>query len=113
MDVTGHRKNDGKETPGKSEASARPPAGAPQPDEATAQTHVNLVSPFAHPRSAKVTTFDLRQFVTRHSIPLALSCLALGGAVAAVILKRRHRDRWDVRLDRLRQTLVDAAHGAG
>ncbi len=111
MDVTGHRKNQ-KVTFGQKEASPRPSAAAP-PEDATAQTHVNLVSPFAHPRSAKVTTFDLRQFVTRHSIPLALSCLALGGAVAAVILKRRRRDRGEARLDRLRQTLVDAANGAG
>src|SRR5580704_11026293 len=108
MDVTGHVKNDKKDetdTLGRSKGSPGPSAAAQQPDEATAETHVNLVSPFAHPRGARVSTFDLRQFVTRHSIPLALSCLALGGAVAAVILKRRRRDSWDARVDRLRQTL--------
>jgi hypothetical protein len=112
----GNNKNDRKETLGQGEASPGPRGAAsqPQPEEANAQTHVNLVSPFAHPRSAKVARFDLRQFVTSHSLPIALSCLALGGAVAAaVILKRRRHDSWDARLARLRQSLVDAANGAG
>jgi hypothetical protein len=81
--------------------------------EAAAQTEVNLVSPFAHPRGAKVTAFSLRQFVMRHPVSVALSCLALGGTIAAVILKRRGRDTWDARIDRLRRALVNAANGAG
>ena len=114
MDVTGHGKSDKKD---KSEKMAPPPhSSEPLPDEAAAQTQVDLVSPFAHPRGvkdAKSTTFDLWQFVTRHPLPVALSCLALGGTIAAVILKRRRRDRGDARINRLRQAFVDAANGAG
>ena len=84
MDVTGHGKSDQKDTAAKSEASSRPHSTAPQTDEA-AETHINLVSPFAHPRGAKIARFDLRQFVTSHPIPVFLSCLALGGAIAAII----------------------------
>jgi hypothetical protein len=80
------------------------------------ETQVDMVSRYAHPRGAKAfknTRFDLRQFVTRHPIPVVLSCLALGGTIAAVILKRRRRDAWDARITRLRQAFVDAANGAG
>jgi hypothetical protein len=94
MDVTGQSKND-------------------KNDEAAAETQINLVSPFAHPRGAKVTNFGLRHFVTKHPIPVAISCLALGGMLAAVISKRRRRDRWNTRIDHHRQSLVDAANGAG
>lgn len=86
--------------------------------EAAAQTEVNLVSPFAHPRSAQDTrnlertTFGVREFVARHPWAVALSCLALGGTIAAVILKRRRGDGWEARIDRLRQAWVDAANGA-
>ena len=98
MDVTGHGKSD-------------------KSDEAAVETQINLVSPFAHPRSgqeaAKLTKFNLRRFVRRHPVPVALSCLALGGAIAAVILKRRRPDSWDARIDRLRQAFATAANGAG
>jgi hypothetical protein len=113
MDVTGQNKKDRKDKAVKSEASPTPHSTAPRPDEALAETEINLVSPFAHPRGDRVTKFDLRPFVTRHPIPVALSCLALGGTIAAVIWKRRRRDTWDARIDRLRQALVDAAIGAG
>ena len=119
MDVTGRNKKN--ESPRKDQtekraAAPRPPLTAPRQDEAAAETQVNMVSPFAHPRGARATRntkFDLRQFVTRHPISVALSCLALGGTIAAVILKRRRRNPWDARLDRLRQAFADAANGAG
>jgi hypothetical protein len=82
-----------------------------------AATQVNLVSPFAHPRGArdvKNAQFDFRQFVAKHPVFAALSCLALvGGTIAAVVVKRRRREAWDARLDRLRQALLDAANGVG
>jgi hypothetical protein len=115
MDVTGPGKNarrDEKERNDRSEASPKPHARVPGPDDAAAQTQVNLVSPFAHPRGDKFATFNLRQFVTRHPIPVALSCLVLGGTIAAGILKRRRRDAWAARLDRLRHSFSDAANGA-
>ena len=115
MDASDRGKSDNTERADR-EASARPPSTAPLPDEAAAQTQINLVSPFAHPRGAKqteVSTFNLRQFVARHPVPVALSCLALGGAIAAVILKRRRRDTWDARIDRLRQAFVQAANSVG
>jgi len=101
MDVTGHGKSDKED----------------KSDEAGVETQINLVSPFAHPRvtqaAPKLTRFDLRQFVTSHPIPVALSCLALGGAIAAVILKRRRHDSWDARIDRLRQAFANTANSAG
>ena len=115
MDVGGRGKSDNREV-ADSVASAKPPSTAPLPDEAAAQTQINLVSPFAHPRGAKqtkVSTFDLRQFVARHPVPVALSCLALGGAIAAVIFERRRRDTLDARIDRLKQAFVQAANDAG
>jgi hypothetical protein len=113
MDVSGagkHDKKDGTHATGQ------------QADEAAARTHVNLVSPFAHPRGGKSGTkrgaksghFDLQDFVTRHRVPLALSCLALvGGTIAAIVVQRRRRDTWDGRFGRLRQAFVDAANDAG
>jgi hypothetical protein len=114
MDASGRGKGDNRERADRV-ASAKPPSAAPLPDEAAAPTQISLVSPFAHPRGAKQTevTFNLRQFVARHPVPVALSCLALGGAIAAVILKRQRRDTWDARIDRLRQAFVQAANSVG
>ena len=111
MDVTGHGKNDKKDKSEKSEASPRPHSSERLPD--AAETQINLVSPFAHPRGAKVARFALRDFVTRHPIPVALSCLALGGTIAAILYRRQRRDGWEGRIGRLRQALVNAANDAG
>ena len=125
MDVSRRGKSDNsdrREKPDRSEASAKPDSAAPRPDEGAAETQVNLVSPFAHPRGAKqakVGTFDLRQFVKRHPVPVALSCLALGGTIAAALSRRRPRDTWQDRIvqigriARLQQAFVDAGNGAG
>ena len=111
MDVGGRGKSDRREKNAASQASPKAHPTASGPDEATARTQVNLVSPFAHPRGAG---FDLRELVTRHPISVALSCLALvGGTIAAVMVQRRRRDAWDARLDRLRQTVLNAAKGLG
>jgi hypothetical protein len=73
-----------------------------------------MVSPYAHPLGAKTPRFDLPQAVARHAVPIiAVSCLTLAGTLAAVLVKRRRRDRWDARIDRLRRTFADAANGAG
>jgi hypothetical protein len=73
-----------------------------------------MVSRYAHPRRAKAARFDLRQVVVRHAIPIvAVSCLTLAGTIAAVLWKRRRRDSWDARIDRLGRTFADAANGAG
>ena len=113
MDVTGHGKRDKQDKSEKSEASSKPRSSGPLPDAAAAETQINLVSPFAHPRGAKVARFALRDFVTRHPIPVALSCLALGGAIAAIFYKRQHRDTWEARIGRLRHAFVNAANDAG
>jgi hypothetical protein len=114
MGATGQGRDDGNDRGGQPEVAPNPRAAAPQPDEAAvAETQVNLVSPFAHPRGVEATRFDLRQFMTKHRVPVALSCLALSGALAAVILKRRRRDTWDARIARLRKLFVDATNGAG
>ena len=113
MDVTGHGKSDKKDKSEKSEASPKPHSSEPLPDVAAAETQINLVSPFAHPRGAKVARFALRDFVTRHPIPVALSCLALGGTIAGILYKRQRRDSWEARISRLRQALVNAANDAG
>lgn len=113
MDVSGRTKNDKTATTDTITAAAKPQPMAPRPDEAAAETQINLVSPFAHPRGAKVATYKLRDFVTSHPIPVALSCLALGGTIAAAILKRRRRNSWEARIDRLRQAFVNVANDAG
>src|SRR5579871_5733105 len=113
MSATGQGKHDTRGEGDQPEVSPDPRARAAQPDEAAAETQVNLVSPFAHPRGVEAARFDLRQFMTKHRVPVALSCLALSGAIAAVILKRRRRDTWDARIARLRELFVDAANGAG
>ena len=114
MGTTGQGRHDGNDKGRQPEVAPNPRAAATQPDEAAAaETQVNLVSPFAHPRGVAVTRFDLRQFITKHRVPLALSCLALSGAIAAVILKRRRRDTWDAGIARLRELFVDATNGAG
>jgi hypothetical protein len=83
---------------------------APRPDEAGAQTQVDLISRYAHPRGA---TFDLRRFVAKYPVPVVLSCLALvGGTIAVVVGRRRRRDTWHARMDRLRRLFADAANGA-
>jgi hypothetical protein len=111
MDVSGRSKNDMQEKNATSQTSPKAHPTASRRDEAAVRTEVNLVSRFAHPRG---TRFDLRQLVTRYRIPVALSCLALvGGTIAAVIVQRRRRDTWDARLDRLRQTVLDAVKGIG
>lgn len=113
MDFAGPAKNDKKDKSEKSEASPKPHSMEPRPDAAAAETQINLVSPFAHPRGAKVARFALRDFVTRHPIPVVLSCLVLGGTIAAIIYERQRRDTWDARIGRLRQALVNAANEAG
>jgi hypothetical protein len=116
MDVTGPGKSgkrNQKETLDKSEVSSGPHSTDPRPDAAAAETQINLVSPFAHPRGAKVARSALRDFVASHPIPVALSCLALGGTIAAIIYQRQRRDTWDARLGRLRQSLVNVANEAG
>ena len=111
MDVTGSGKGDKQEKNATSQASPKAHPTALRRDEAAVRTQVNMVSRFAHPRG---TRFDLRELVTRYRIPVALSCLALvGGTIAAVMVQRRRRDTWDARLDRLRQTVLDAAKGIG
>jgi hypothetical protein len=113
MDLSGRRNSDKLEETDRNEAPAKPRSTAPRTDEAAAETQINLVSPFAHPRGAKVAKFALRDFVTSHPIPVALSCLALGGTIAAIILKRRRRDTWDARIGRLRESFGNAANDAG
>ncbi len=113
MDVTGHGKSNEQNKSEKSEASPKPGSSGPVPDATAAETQINLVSPFAHPRAAKVARFALRDFLTRHPIPVALSCLALGGAIAAILYKRQRRDTWEARIGRLRQAVVNAANDAG
>ena len=116
MDVSGHSKKSKKDRTDeseKSEASPKPHSTEPQPDPAAAETQINLVSPFAHPRGAKVAKFVLRDFVRSHPIPVALSCLALGGTIAAIIYKRQRHDTWDARIGRLRRAFVNAANDAG
>jgi hypothetical protein len=123
MDVSGRGKGAERDRTDRDDPNAALPTTSPtarQLDEAAAETQVNMVSPFAHPRGAKDvksvknTKFDLRQFVARHPVPAALAGLALvGGTIAAVIVSRRRRDAWDARLDRLRRALSDAANGIG
>ena len=117
MNVSGPNKGDKQGKSDKnatSEAAPMPQPLAPHRNGPTAETQVNMVSPFAHPRIAKDTRFDLRRFVARHPVPIALSCLALaGGTIAAVMMKRRRRDAWGPRLDRLRQAFLDGAKGVG
>ena len=112
MDVSGRGKDDKQEkNADMSQASPKAHPTASRRDEAAVRTQVNMVSRFTHPRG---TRFNLRAFVTRYRIPVALSCLALvGGTIAAVMVQRRRRDTWDARLDRLRQTVLDAAKGIG
>ncbi len=113
MDLAGAGKNDEKDKSEKSEASPKPRSMEPRPDAAAAETQINLVSPFAHPRGVRVARFALRDFVTSHPIPVALSCLAVGGAIAAILYQRRRRDTWEARIGRLRQAFANAAHEAG
>jgi hypothetical protein len=113
MNVGDRRGNDKQDQPEQnvaSEASPETLPTAPRRDEAGAQTHVDLLSRYAHPRGTK---FDLRQFLARHPVPVALSCLALvGGTIAAVVGRRRRRDTWHAKMDRLRRLFADAANGA-
>ncbi len=111
MDVSSHGKHAKSD---KGEASPKPDPTTPRPDEATAQTQVNLVSPFAHPRGGKDANVDLRKLAQGRAVPVALMCVALvGGALAAIIVARRRRDAWDARIGRLRRAFLDAAKGAG
>ena|ERR1700733_14590252 len=112
--MTGRGKGDKRDERASSGASPTSQPTAPPGYEAAAETRVDMVSPYAHPLGAKAPRFDLRQVVARHAIPIiAVSCLTLAGTIAAVLLKRRRRDRWDARIDRLRRTFADAANGAG
>lgn len=120
MDVTGRSKGAGQDRPVKNASRAASPTLQPaalQRDEAAVETQVNMVSPFAHPRGgreSKNARFDLRQFLAKHPVPAALWGLTLvGGTIAAVVVKRRRRDAWGARLNRLRRALLDAANGVG
>ena len=113
MDFAAPGKNDEKDKSEKREASPKPSSTEQGPDAAAAETQINLVSPFAHPRGAKVARSALRDFVTSHPIPVALSCLVLGGTIAAIIYQRRRRDTWDARIGHLREAFANAANDAG
>jgi hypothetical protein len=111
MDISGHGKHAKSD---KGEASPKPEPTTPRPDGATAQTQVNLVSPFAHPRGAKDARVDLRKPAQGRTLPVALMCVALvGGAIAAIIMARRRRNAWEGRIGHLRRAFLDAAKGAG